>query len=103
MKFLMYTIFFIAGLAVGVTTTESTWEDKLKFALEEREEVYKIMIDVENTVSKKEAYDEFMQTLWDTCIGDGGGGFFIQRKEDNRKQQFKCSREDDNEFTVARR
>ena len=101
MKFLMYIIFFIAGLAVGVTTTESTWKDKMKFALEEREEVHKIMIDVENTVTKKEAYDEFLRTLWDTCID--GGGFYIQNEETNEKEIFKCSKEDDNEFTVARR
>ena len=103
MKLLMHTIFFIAGVSVGVVTTESMWKDKLKFALEEKEEVHKIMIDVENIVTKKEAYDEFMQTLWDTCIVDGGGGFFIERKEENHTQQFKCSREDDNEFTMARR
>jgi hypothetical protein len=103
MKFLMYLVFFIAGLAVGVSTTESTWKEKMKFALEEREEVHKIMIDVENTVTKKEAFDEFLQTLWDTCINDGGGGFFIDNLELKKRQQFKCSREEDNEFTVARR
>ena len=103
MKFLMYLIFFIAGLAVGVISTETTWEEKLKFALNEREEVHKIMIDVENTVTRKEAFDEFLQTLWDTCINDGGGGFFIDNNELKKRQQFKCSREDDNEFTVARR
>lgn len=99
MKFLMYTFFFIVGLAVGVTTTESTWKDKLKFALEEREEVHKIMIDVENTVSKKEAFDEFLQTLWDTCID--GGGFYIDNQETGERETFECSREGDNDYTQA--
>ena len=27
MKFLMYLVFFIAGLAVGVVATETTWEE----------------------------------------------------------------------------
>jgi hypothetical protein len=101
MKFLMYLVFFIIGLAVGTANTENTWKNKMKVALEEREEVHKIMIDVENTVTKKEAYDEFLRTLWDTCID--GGGFYIQNEETNEKEIFKCSKEDDNEFTVARR
>ena len=101
MKFLMYLVFFIIGLAVGTANTEKTWKDKMKFALEEREEVHKIMIDVENTVTRKEAMDDFLRTLWDTCIN--GGGFYIQNEETNEKEIFKCSKEDDNEFTVARR
>lgn len=102
MKFLMYLVFFIVGLSVGVVATETTWEDKMKFALEEREEVHKIMIDVENTVTRKEAFDEFLQTLWDTCVN--GGGFYIENKELKQNQIFKCSTEgDESEFTVARR
>ena len=99
MKFLMYIVFFIFGLAVGVTTTESTWKEKLKFALEEREEVHKIMIDEENTVTKKEAYDEFLRTLWNSCID--GGGFIINNEETNETEIFKCSKEGDNDYTNA--
>jgi len=99
MKILMYLVFFIIGLAVGTVNTEKIWKDKMKLALEEREEVHKIMIDVENIVTKKEAYDEFLRTLWNTCID--GGGFYIQNEETNEKEVFKCSKEDASEFTVA--
>ena len=101
MKFLMYLFFFIVGLATGVTTTESTWKDKLKFALEEREAVHDIKLDVENTVTRKEAMDDFLRTLWDTCIN--GGGFYIQNEETNEKEVFKCSKHDDVDYTIAHR
>jgi len=102
MKFLMYLFFFIIGIAVGTANTENIWQDKMKLALEEQNESHKIMIDVENTVTRQEAYDEFLQTLWNTCINDGGGGFYIENNELKQKQKFKCSREDDkSELTVA--
>ena len=97
----MYLFFFIIGLAVGTANTENVWEDKLKFALEEREEVHKIMIDVENTVTRKEAMDDFLRTLWDTCID--GGGFYIDNQETGEKETFKCSKHDGNDYTVAHR
>jgi hypothetical protein len=99
MKFLMYLVFFIAGLSVGVVSTETTWEDKLKFALEEREAMHEIMIDVENTVTRKEAFDEMLKTLWDTCID--GGGFYIDNKETGERETFQCSKEGDNDYTQA--
>ena len=38
MKFLMYLFFFIVGLAVGTANTENMWKNKMKVALDEREE-----------------------------------------------------------------
>ena len=99
MKILMYIVFFIVGLAVGTANSDNICKDKMKLALNEREEIHKIMIDVENTVTKKEAYDEFLRTLWETCID--GGGFYIQNEETNEKEVFKCSKENASEFTVA--
>jgi hypothetical protein len=104
MKIVIYClIFFVIGFAAGTTNTEKLWKDKLKFALEEKDKAHTIMIDVENIVTRKEAFDELLQTLWNTCVIDGGGGFYIENSERKQKQKFKCSREDDNEFTVARR
>lgn len=100
MKILMYLLFFIFGLGVGVETTTNNWERRLKTTLDEREEVHKIMIDVENTVTRKEAFDEFLQTLWNTCID--GGGFYIDNQETGERETFECSKEGDNDYTQVR-
>jgi len=92
---LAYTIGFI----YSNERTESTWKEKMKFALEEREEVHKIMIDVENTVTKKEAYDEFMTVLVKTCLDSGK--FKIVHEDSGEEMIFECKLEDEGEFTVA--
>jgi hypothetical protein len=97
MKFLMYVLFFCFGLGTGVSVTEDKWERKLEVTLEEREAVHEIMIDVENTVTRKEAFDEMLQTLWDTCID--GGGFYIDNQETGERETFECSKEGDNDYT----
>lgn len=105
-KFIIRTVFFFSvyavGFVVGTELTTDRWEEKLQRALDERYEIEKIKIDVENTTAIKEANEHFLRTLWNTCIN--AGGFIINNEETGETEIFKCSKVgDDNEFTVARR
>lgn len=96
---LLFFSLYAIGFVVGTELSNSSYENEIKRILEERYAIEKINIEVERMLTIKETNEEVLKTLWHVCSNNGG--FIIQNVETNKTEIFKCSKEDESEYTMA--